>query len=76
MAAGKAATVSPAASIARDCRVQRNINLLAGLWMANGILRFVEVGWMILFGKILLPSMMGVLGVATGPVLRGWPLKG
>lgn len=76
VAAGTPVMARPAASIARDGRVQRNINLLAGLWMANGILRLVEVGWLLLFGKIMLPSMMGIFGAATGPFLRGWPLEG
>jgi uncharacterized membrane protein (DUF2068 family) len=74
--AGAPATVSQAASTARDGRVQRNINLLAGLWLANGILRLVEVGWMMLFGKILLPSMMGVIGAGSGGSLENWPLGG
>lgn len=76
VAAGAPATVSPAASTASDGRVRRNINLLAGLWLANGILRLVEVGWMMLFGKILLPSMMGVLGAGSGRSMDNWPLGG
>lgn len=32
-----------------DGRVQRNLTLLAGLWAANGILRFLGIGWMFAF---------------------------
>jgi zinc ribbon protein len=74
--AGTPATISPVVSAAGDGRVQRNINLLAGLWMATGILRFAEVGWMLLFGKLLLPSMMGALGAGSVRSLGSWPLDG
>ncbi len=76
VATGTAAMLPPAASIASDGRVQRNINLLAGLWLVNGVLRFVEVGWMMLFGKLLLPYMIGVLGAGSGRSLGSWPLGG
>ena len=46
-----------------DRRVQRHINVLASLWLASGILRFVEVGSILIAGQIL-------------PFLVGWGLGG
>src|SRR5262249_26701574 len=43
-------------------RVRRHIQLLATLWLANGILRFVEVGSIFIAGRIL-------------PYLAGWPFS-
>jgi uncharacterized membrane protein (DUF2068 family) len=48
--------------------VQRHIQLLAALWLANGILRLVEVGWLLLAGHVFLPSLHGIVG--------GWGLEG
>ncbi len=42
-----------------DGRVQRHIQLLATLWLANGVLRFVEVGSIFIAGRML-------------PFLAGW----
>jgi hypothetical protein len=55
---GKAAGAAPiaAAAVAQpvsDGRVQRHIQLVASLWLATGILRFVEVGWILLVGRML-----------------------
>jgi hypothetical protein len=36
-----------------DGRVRRNINLLAGFWLANGILRFLGLGWLMLFRSLI-----------------------
>ena len=44
-------------------RVQRHIQLLASLWLANGILRFVEGGSVLIAGQIL-------------PFLAGWGIGG
>ena len=38
---------------AGDGRVGRNINLLAGLWLANGILRLMEVGSLMAFRRLM-----------------------
>jgi hypothetical protein len=43
--------------------VQRHIQLLASLWLANGILRFIEVGSILIAGQIL-------------PFLVGWGVGG
>jgi len=55
---GKAAGAAPvvAGAVAQpvsDGRVQRHIQLVASLWLATGILRFVEVGWILLVGRML-----------------------
>jgi hypothetical protein len=41
-----------------DGRVQRHIQLVATLWLANGILRFAEVGWILVVGRML-PLFVG-----------------
>src|SRR6266436_9896822 len=43
---------------ARLRRVQRHIQLLATLWLVNGILRFAEVGSIFIVGRIL-PFLVG-----------------
>jgi hypothetical protein len=52
-----------AARSVSDGRVQRHIQLLASFWLANGILRFIEVGSILIAGQIL-------------PFLMGWGLGG
>ena len=56
------APVSGAAAVT-DGRVQRHIQLLASLWLATGILRFVEVGTIFIAGRML-------------PFLAGWGIRG
>lgn len=58
-----AAPAAPVAGTVSDGRVQRHIQLLASLWLANGIIRFVEVGSILIAGQIL-------------PVLAGWGMGG
>jgi hypothetical protein len=36
-----------------DGRVGRNINLVAGLWLANGILRLMGVAWWMIFRRLI-----------------------
>jgi hypothetical protein len=56
---GKAAGAAPIAAAAgavrqvSEGRVQRHIRLLASLWLATGILRFAEVAWVLLVGRML-----------------------
>jgi len=50
-----AAPTMPAAAAARVAgggRVRRNINIVAGFWLANGILRLIEVGGMMIFRRL------------------------
>src|SRR5260370_39712468 len=62
---GKAVGAAPIAAAApearpiSDGRVQRHIQLLATLWLATGVLRFVEVGSIFIAGRML-------------PFLAGW----
>lgn len=48
-----------AARAAGDGRVRRNINIVAGLWLANGILRLMGVAWWLIFRRLVFD--------------RGWP---
>jgi hypothetical protein len=70
-AAGAAPVVAPApgARPVSDGRVQRHIQLLASLWLANGILRFVEVGSIFIAGRIL-PFLTGW---GVGRPFTNWP---
>jgi len=49
--------------------VQRHLNLLATLWLANGILRAARLSSILLAGHIL-PMLAGW---GFGPPMRGWP---
>ena len=67
---GPAAPTLPTAGTARaagDGRVRRNINIVAGFWLANGILRLVEVGGMMIFRRLFLPDGWGWLGSGRWP---------
>ena len=74
-AAGRAGAVAPTAGGAAPLaagRVQRHLQLLAGLWLANGILRMVEVAWLVLAGHLFLPSLRGLIGGGDWPFAGGW----
>lgn len=74
---GKAVGASPIGAppvVARpvsDGRVQRHIQLLASLWLANGILRFVEVGSILIAGQML-PFLMNW---GMGGRFMNWPFS-
>ncbi|SRR6266436_1844303 len=55
-----------AAGARGDGRVRRNIHRLAVLWMINGILRLMGVGWVMLFGRMFIPPMRGWMGPGFG----------
>jgi len=40
-------------------RVRQNIQLLGGLWMVYGALRLFSLGWLMIFGQMILPSIFG-----------------
>jgi hypothetical protein len=42
-----------AARAVGDGRVRRNINTVAGLWLANGILRLMGVAWWMIFRRLI-----------------------
>src|SRR6266851_1360831 len=49
-----------------DGRVRRNIHRLATLWMINGILRLLGVGWVMVFGRMFIPPLRGWMGPGFG----------
>jgi hypothetical protein len=55
-------------------RVRRHIQGLATLWLINGILRLVSVGWMMVFGTMFFPFMRSWGGPIVWPFGRGWGL--
>ena len=67
--AAPVAVATAAAQSISDGRVHRHIQLLATLWLANGILRFVEVGSILIAGR-LLPFLMGW---GMGGHFTNWP---
>ena len=69
--AGRPAGVYGASTGASDGRVRRNIHRLATLWMINGILRLVGVGWVMIFGRMFIPPLRGWMGPGFG-----WSLDG
>lgn len=68
---GAAMPTSTRVQSASDARVQRHLQLLATLWLVNGILRFAEVGWILIAGQML-PFLMG-WGMAGR--YGGWPFS-
>ena len=76
-ACGKAVGAAPMAAApavarpASDGRVQRHIQLLASLWLANGILRFVEVGSILIAGQMM-PFLMNW---GMGGRFSNWPFS-
>lgn len=61
--AAPVAAAAPAVQTVSDGRVQRHIQLLATLWLANGVLRFIEVGSIVIAGQIF-------------PIFAGWGMGG
>jgi hypothetical protein len=58
---------SVARAVPSEARVQRHIQLVAGLWAANGILRLAEVCWLLVVGRMFFPFMREWGGA------NGWP---
>jgi hypothetical protein len=54
--------------------VQRHGRTLATLWAINGVLRLVEVAWMMIFGTVFFPFMRGWWGGGVGPFGGRWGL--
>ena len=51
--------VRPAVAASADGRVGRHIQLLAGLWLANGVLRLLGVFWLMVAGHLFFPFLHG-----------------
>jgi len=65
---GPAAPTTLTAAAARgDGRVRRNINIVAGLWLANGILRLIEVGGAMIFRRLFFHDGWDWLGAGRWP---------
>jgi uncharacterized membrane protein (DUF2068 family) len=60
----------PPPRLAAEGRVRRNINIVAGFWLANGILRLMEVGGLMIFRRLFFPSGW------NWPGSSGWPFHG
>jgi zinc-ribbon domain len=72
VAPGSTRPVAPPAGAQSSARrVQRHVNLLATLWLANGILRAARLSSLLLVGHVL-PLLAGW---GFGPGLRGWPFS-
>jgi hypothetical protein len=56
-----------AARAAGDGRVRRNISLVAGFWLANGIFRLIEVGGMMIFRRLFFQDAWGWPGSGRWP---------
>jgi hypothetical protein len=65
----------PAASVAPEARVQRHIHLVAWLWFANGVLRLLGVGWLLVAGRLFFPFFREGNGPLAWPFGRGWGLE-
>ncbi len=56
-------------------RVQRNIQLLGGLWLVYGALRLVSLAWLVIFGRMILPSIFDAIG-RGGADNVSWSVRG
>jgi hypothetical protein len=52
-AAAPSVQTAVAGQAAGDGRVRRNINIVAGFWLANGILRLMGVAWWMIFRRLI-----------------------
>ena len=73
-APGHAGAPAGAAAVSNNGRVQRNLNRLPILWMINGILRLMGIGWMMIFGRMFSPFMQGWGGPVVWPIGGRWGL--
>jgi len=51
--------VPAATSVSVDGRVRRNINIVAAFWLANGILRLMGLGWLMIFRRLFFDGGWG-----------------
>ena len=68
------AGVPAVAAVVSNGRVRRNLHRLAILWMINGILRLVGIGWMMIFGRMFFPSMRSWGSPVVWPIGGRWAL--
>jgi len=72
VAVAGAVSLPPAGSVRPEARVQRHIHLLAWLWFANGLLRLLGVGWLLVAGRLFFPFFREGNGPLAWPFGRGW----
>jgi hypothetical protein len=68
--AAPAVMMQPPVHIAGDGRVRRNLNIVAGFWIAAGLLRLLAFGGLLMFRGLFFNSGWDWMG--TG----GWPFSG
>jgi uncharacterized membrane protein (DUF2068 family) len=76
-ACGKALAAPPVPVIAAttaDGRVGRHIKIVASLWLVYGILRLMEMAWILLIGRAFLPSAVQDMVIGVGPFPGRFPL--
>ena len=72
VAPGAVSRAVPAAPSYGQGRIRRHIQLLATLWLANGILRLIGVSWLVIFGSMFFPWLRGWMGPGAWPLGPGW----
>jgi hypothetical protein len=77
LAGGAQYTTQGAVQAAPMDRVRRNLQLLTVLWMAYGVLRLLNMVWVIAFGRLILPSIFGAMGGwgTWNGGAWGWPMN-
>lgn len=68
------APTPPAAAPFSQGRVRRHIHPLATLWLINGTLRLLAVGWFMVFGTMFIPFLRGWGRPVVWPFSRIWGL--
>jgi hypothetical protein len=66
------AAVPATASAAGDGRVRRNINIVAGFWLVNGILRLLGLGWWMIFRRLFFDGGWGWPLANWEPGFHNW----
>ena len=69
--AGSSRVSAPVVPPSAAGRVQRHLNLLATLWLANGVIRAARFSSLLLAGHVL----PWLAGWGFGPGLHGWPFS-
>jgi hypothetical protein len=73
-ACGKAVaglTPRPESSSSSASRLERHLPILAILWIIAAGLRFIAVAWMLLIGKVILPSILAPI-LSSIPGVPSW----
>jgi hypothetical protein len=57
-----------------DGRVNRHLKTVASLWMTYGILRFMEMAWILVIGRAFLPPLIRDIASSVEGFPSGFPL--